>query len=450
MSNFFKNSLITFITEIGVFILGLLTLVVITRVLGPEGKGAYSLITLVPVLMISFGSLGIGGANVYFVGSKKYKIQDVVSNSFLLATLWGFLLILAFWALLQFDFFRSFIHFNESYGRYLWIVVFSIPISLLYSFFQNIIRGNGDIVNYNKIRLLEGFLAFFGVFVLLIILGRGVFGAVFSYVFSIFGTAVFTIFLVRKISKIRLYLNKALLKDSVVYGGKVYIANALSFLNYRLDIFLIAFLLQPSAAVAAVGFYSIAVAIAERMFIIPGTFSTVLFPKISSAENSDANNFTPRVVRHTFFIMIVLSLLLFFTARFLILFFFGLTFLPAVAPLLALLPGIIAFGVGGVLAADLGGRGKPEIAVYSSLVCLIINIVLNIIMIPYLGILGAAIASSISYWADTLVVLIAFLKISKNRLSEVIIIKKTDFKDYSKLIPYFKERLKFKDKTVNK
>jgi len=450
MNSFSKNSLITFVTEIAFFVLGLLSLIIITRVLGPEGKGIYSLIILVPALLINFGSLGIGGANVYFVGSKKYKVQDIVSNSFFLAVFWGAALILAFWALLQFDFFKSFIHFDESYSFYLWIVVFSIPVSLVYSFFQNIIRGNGDIVNYNKIRLLEGSLAFLGVFVLLLLLKGGIFGAVSSYIISILGAAFLTIILVGKISKIRLSLNKALLKDSVVYGTKVYIANALSFLNYRLDIFLIAFLLQPSAAVAAVGFYSVAVAIAEKMFIVPGTFSTVLFPKISSAESSDANSFTPKVVRHTFFIMIVLSLFLFFTSRFLILFFFGSAFLPAVAPLLALLPGIIAFGVGGVLAADLGGRGKPEIAVYSSFSCLVINIILNIILIPYLGILGAAIASSISYWVDTLVVLIAFLKISKNRLFEVMIIKKNDFKDYYCLIPYLKESLKFKNKTINK
>ena len=182
-----------------------------------------------------------------------------------------------------------------------------------------------------------------------------------------------------------------------------------------------------------VGLYSISASVAEKLLIIPGILATVLFPKITSISGKDANDLTSRVIRHTIIIMILASLFLIFFADPLISLFFGKEFLPSVLPLLILLPGMIAFGIGAIIAADLSGRGKPQYAVWSSITALIANVVLNIILIPKMGIMGAALASSISYWLDTTVVLVAFLNISKNSPKEVLFIKKSDFQDYYNL-----------------
>ena len=438
MNSFSKDSLITFLTEILIFIFGFIGLIILARVLGPTGKGIYSLILLIPTLMLTLGSFGIESANVYFIGSRKYKTQDVAFNSLVLSFLLGIILILIFWIISQFDFFQKFIHSNQISPFYLWLVVLIIPLSLLSSFFRNILRGKGDIKNYNKIRILESVILLLGIIVFLLMFQKNIFGAILSYLLSIAGACLFSIFLVKKIAKIRFFLNKNLLKDSAVYGGKVYLANALSFLNYRLDMLLIAMFLVP----AAVGLYSIAVGIAEKLFMISGALATVLFPKVSAISNSEANNLTPRISRHTFFIIIIASLLLAILANPLIKIFFGENFLPSVLRLLILLPGIIAFGLGGVLAADLSGRGRPEFAFYSSLACLIVNIILNIILIPRWGISGAAFASTVSYWIDTLVILFAFLKLSKRPLTEVLLIKTQDFQDYFQIFSNFKNWLK--------
>jgi O-antigen/teichoic acid export membrane protein len=440
MNSFSKDSLITFFTEILVFILSSIALIVLARVLGPSGKGIYSLILLIPSIMIAFGNLGIGGANVYFVGSKKYKIEDVVSNSLISAGFLGIILILIFLGLLQFGFFQKFIHSNQISPPYLWIIVLIIPISLLLDFFQNIIRGKGEIINYNKTRILHAIIELIAIIIFLLILKQNLFGAVFSYLLGIVGATLFTIFLIKKITKFSLFLNKQLLKDSASYGGKVYLANALSFLNYRLDIFLIAFFLTP----VAIGFYSLAVGVSERLFMISGALATVLFPRISSLSSSEANNFTPKIVRHTFFIMLISSSLLFFIAKPLITLVFGPAFFPAILPLIILLPGIIAFGIGGVLAADLGGRGKPQFAIYSSFACLVVGVALNFIFIPKWGVSGAAFVSSISRWVDTLIILIAFSKISKQPFTEILLIKKEDFRDYLQIFSNFKSWIQVK------
>ncbi len=270
----------------------------------------------------------------------------------------------------------------------------------------------------------------------------GLLGAVLSYILSVVVTVLFLVFLVRQSAKLYFDFNKKLIKDSVTYGGKVYIANSISFLNYRFDMFLIAFFLNP----AAVGIYSIAVALSERIFVIPHSFSTVLVPKISSSSELDANQFTPKVIRHTLFIVIILSLVLFIVAKYLILLFFGSDFMGSVLPLIILLPGIIAFAIGGVIASYLSGRGRPEFAAYSSSACLVVNLILNIILIPRIGIAGAAVASSIGYIVDTLIVLVAFIKMSGQSLKDTLIIKRDDIDDYLRLIDNIKLKLWKKEK----
>jgi O-antigen/teichoic acid export membrane protein len=434
MNSFSKDSLITFLSEVLIFIFGFAASIILARILGPTGKGIYSLILLIPGLLLTFGSFGIESANVYFVGSRKYKIEDIVSNSLILAFFLSVFLILIFLVISQLNFFQDFIRTNQIPILYLWLAVLIIPLSLLLGFFRNILRGKGDITDYNKVRILESAIFLIGIIFFLMIFQKNIFGAVLSYLLSIICACLLNVFLIRKITQIRFYLTKNLLRDSLIYGGKVYLANAMSFLNYRLDMLLIALFLTP----AAVGFYSIAVGIAEKLFIISGTLAGVLFPKISSLSSGEASDFTPKVSRHTFFLMIVASLFLAILAQPLIKILFGVNFLPSVLPLLILLPGIIAFGIGGVLAADLSGRGRPEFAFYSSFACLIVNIILNIIFIPKWGIGGAALASSISYWIDTLIILLVFLKISQKSLSEILIIKKEDFRDYLQLLSNLK------------
>lgn len=129
-----------------------------------------------------------------------------------------------------------------------------------------------------------------------------------------------------------------MLKESLRYGGKGYVGNIAQFLNYRLNIFLVAYFLD----VAAVGFYVLAVGMAERLWMIPGSIGTVLFPRVAAIDKTQANQLTPKVSRHTLFIVFMLSIVLLALARPLIQLLFGTAFLPSVEPLMVLLPGIVA------------------------------------------------------------------------------------------------------------
>lgn len=430
MTSISKNSAITFSSQIFIFVLGLITSIILARVLGPTGKGIYVLIVLIPAVILKLGSLGIGAANIYFTGSKRYTIKDIVSNSLSAGILLGLILISLFFGVSRLSVFQNFLNSNQINPLYLWLIVFTVPLSLLVGFFRSVFLGKEEIIRYNEIGVFQNTLQLVTIILFLLVLRRGIFGAVFSYVLSICGASLFVILLIRKITKINLSYNRKLLKDSTKYGLKAYFGNLAQFLNYRLDMLLAAVFLAPGA----VGYYSIAVGIAEKLWMLPGAIAIVLFPRISSLKDVEANNLTPTVARHTFLIILILSLALAVLAKPLIKILFGSAFLPSVAPLLILLPGIIALSISKVLSAHLAGRRKPQFGAYASSTSLAVNVPLNLWLIPKWGISGAAFASSVAYTVATLMVIIVFVKISKKSWSETLLIKKQDFRDYKNFL----------------
>jgi len=70
-----------------------------------------------------------------------------------------------------------------------------------------------------------------------------------------------------------------------------------------------------------------------------------------------------------------------------------------------------------------------------------VNIPLNLWLIPKWGISGAAFASTIAYIIATLVVIIAFVKISGKLWTDILLIKKQDFQDYKQFIFKIKKRM---------
>lgn len=435
-----KNSAITFSSQILILVLGIIIMIILARALGPTGKGIYTLIILISAVLLRLGTLGIEAANVYFTGSKKYEVRDIVSNSLIDALLLGLILILLFWRISHFNIFQNFLNSNQINPFYLWLVVLTVPFSLLSTFLDRVLLGKEEIVKFNKVNIFQPAFQLATIIIFLLILKQGVFGATFSYVLSVIGAVLFVVFLIKKIAKIRFSFNPKLSRDSVIYGGKAYFGILAQFLNCRLSTFLVAAFLTP----AAVGFYSIAVGIAERLWIIPGAVATVLFSRISSLKDAEANNLTPRVARHTFVIIFILSLMLAILAKPLIKILFGSAFLPSVMPLLILLPGITALGGAKILTADLAGRGRPEFTTMAAVSSLAVNIPLSIFLIPKWGISGAAFASTVAYTLVTVIVIIVFTKISQKSWSEVLLIKTKDFLDYRRIFNKIKKDFRTK------
>ena len=170
------------------------------------------------------------------------------------------------------------------------------------------------------------------------------------------------------------------------------------------------------------------------MWIIPSAIGFVLFPSVSSSNKKDAAALTASTCRHSFFLTSILCIGTAFFGKYAIEIVYGKVFLPSYLPVLILLPGVLIISTATLTSSYLNGIGK---VIYSPIITstmLVINITLNIILIPAYGILGAAIASSICYSYGGLLGVFFFLKNSDISLKDVYIMKKDDFLFYIRKI----------------
>jgi O-antigen/teichoic acid export membrane protein len=104
----------------------------------------------------------------------------------------------------------------------------------------------------------------------------------------------------------------------------------------------------------------------------------------------------------------------------LVLLLFGQEFRASVLPLIVLLPGAVAMSHSRVLAGDLMARGRVDVTMRIALVALGVNVAANLLLIPGLGALGAALASTISYSVNLLLRLRAYCRLAGVHWQQVV------------------------------
>jgi O-antigen/teichoic acid export membrane protein len=402
------------------FVMNFVYGVVIARALGAEGNGLAALLILIPTMIATFGSLGIDKANGYLAGAKKWSVQVLLGNSLSLATTIGLLIGVAYWVAmpLTLDLLSS-----KGIDQPIMQLAFAIaPLALIEMYLQGILWGLGRIPQLSLVSIVRFFSQLALSVILVVVLKLGVKGAVIAAIVTPgLCIALYMVFLGNE-TGLRISCSKNALKDSLAFGVQVHLGSVLQLLNYRLDLLIVNYLL----GVISVGYYVVAASLAELIWYFPDACGFVLFPKTASSDPKAATQFTPKVVRVSVFLTAIAAFGLFLVSRWLIATLYKPEFLPAVHPLWALLPGTVCLSLSKVIFSDLGGRGMPYYGTIASLVSLCVTIGLDLVLIPRWGILGAAIASSLSYLTNAFVALAVYSRLTGNTPIEVLFVQRSD------------------------
>ena len=417
--SFLKDVSTNFIKKIVIMIASIITSIVIARVLGPEGKGIYAMVMLVPGMLLLFGEFGITMSNIYFIGKKKIDKSVLASNSLFIGLINGVILVSVF--LIIYPFIADSV-FQGVDSSYIYAILLMIPFSLTTSYLGGILVGLLKIKESCIISIVQTVINAAAILLILLVFSGYIFELlILSIVMSISLFLFYTWYIGKLIGYVKYFSWKSF-KKCFNYGSKGYLANALTFFNYRLDMFLV----NLFVGVTAVGYYSLSVGLVEMIWIVPQTISFVLFPVVSSSNKKDAAELTASSCRHSFFLSLIMCIGAFLFGRFAIEIMYGEVFLPSYLPLVALLPGVLFFSTSTLTSSYLNGIGKPIYSPIIDSITLSINIVLNIMLIPTYGIVGAAIASSIAYSLTAFLGVYFFLKHSNISLKAVYIIQKDD------------------------
>jgi O-antigen/teichoic acid export membrane protein len=364
---------------------GVITSALIARALGPSGRGAVAVAFGLALVLMQLGTVGVTAANPYFVAREPDTRARLIANSLMLAVLIGTTMaglgcairVVAPQAL-------------DGVGWVdLTIALTAIPAALLGQFLQSIMLGEGRVRAFYAIEVAVTCLTLVVLAAILAVSELSVRGALVLLTGGrVLAAATFLVMMSRGCGRLRADLSLA--RRMAGYGLRVYAATLLAYLVIRLDLLLVNAYEGPREA----GYYAVAVALADALYILPGLVALNLFAHVARGTDDETS---ARIFRSVAVIYLLVCVLTAAAAQLIIQVVYGPEFAEAVVLFWWLAPGIFCLGMLNILAQHFAGRGFPLQAVLVWVVGLALNIAMNLVLLPIAGTEMAALSASVTY-----------------------------------------------------
>lgn len=410
--------LVLFGTQIFGAAIGIFNGILLARLLGPAGKGDYYILILVPSTAMVILQLGLPQAFAYFAA--RGQIARTLTKAMILTgvlSAFAYLVLMAILPVLRQAFLRGI-------GLELVLVAFlALPLALNATFTTGIVTGRQAVRWYAAVNMTYPVVSTVLLVAILGGLGPSVIGAIAVFLISstvqTIGFAVGARQVARGVPEARPVGYRELFR----YGLPLYPGSLTQFFSARVDAYLIAWLMtDPSAPL---GYYSMAVGLAEFVFYFPNAVTTMFFPHVAGSSRDDSDRQVAFVSRVTLLITAAVALALVPMAILMINIVLP-AFIASIPPLLILLPGVVALSTTKVVNGYVTGIGKTATSSYVNVFAFALNVVLNLILIPRFGISGAAMASLVSYTSSAVVFSLIASRITGSALREFWIPRPSD------------------------
>ncbi len=382
----------TFSGNVAVTILALGISVILARALGPSARGLFGLAILIPTILSKFCICGQDMVNATFAGLHKDKRSALFQQTLIvtvLGSLLSVLIICAFYFWLPFE--KG--QFDQLSHRTILLTCLVAPTFLWSNLLINLVRGVGRVSSAVMINIVQYAVRFGLLLAVLVGFKGGLESAILIMALSPLAAVVLAMWNLREYVTLQpKEFSGDFFKKSLVFGTQVCLTTLAGFLVYRIDQGILGYMVSMEE----VGMYMVAVGVAERLKILPNSIASAFLPWLAN-DLSGRQDQVPRVFRLTMVVGIGSMLLISILGAPAILLVYGRAYSGSISPFLMLLPGVTVLVAASVLFSDLATRKKPKYSVYTSYAVLTVNVILNFCLIPYMGISGAAAASSISY-----------------------------------------------------
>jgi len=368
--------------------------VIVARWLGAEGLGVFAALNIIVATAVQIGSFGLPSASTYFVAQDRRNLKSVAVNALIFAVLGGGALA-GVVALLAASGAALFVDLPP---KLLMIAAAAIPFQLVTLLGLNIFLGLREVGRFNALDAAGQSLTLLNTVVTLVLAGAGLFALVAlntaaSIVVSL-AVAGFIYWAIRghdDSGAKKSSPSATLFRRMAGYGLKFHVAMVASLLIFRADILIVKYFRGAAEA----GVYSVAAQVGMLLMLLPGVISTLLFPRVAS-EHDVSGELTAMVTRHAAFVMLLIFLAA-APASFVLPVLYGAQFAETSVLLLILLPGVYLVGVESVMVQHFSGTGFPVAISLFWVGTLVINIALNVALVPDFGARAAAVASTVSY-----------------------------------------------------
>lgn len=422
---FIKNVSTVFIVQITTALLSISTNLFLAWQLSPAEKGLIFVLVTNPNLAVIIINLGIPIAGTYIAAKNKYPIHDLVFNVLLILFCVGVLFFLVSYYF--FYIFAEYLYF-EIPNNYVVLSFSTIPFCLLTSCMSDIFWGLKKKAFFILTRITVPILFLTLAIFLVGGVNYGLEGAIWAYTISYYIGGGVVFFLSLQIIGFTAKVQLPIMKELLEYGLKAHLARTCQQIIYRIDIPL----LNYFGEFQNLGYYSIAVPLAELVWNIPSAMSYVLLSTVAQTADKYNEDLTIKVIKHSLFISIISTFFVLGGTVCIVMFIPN--YYPTIILTLILLFGTISATIFQILFNYWFGKGKPHIVLFISLAGLVIALGLYSILIPQLNERGAALASVIIYIFQSLFALIIWAIKEKVSLKKIFSWQVNDFNLYLKLL----------------
>jgi O-antigen/teichoic acid export membrane protein len=369
--------------------LGVVTSVLTARALGPAGRGELAIAAAITAIAVQFGNLGLHATNTWVVAREPDLLGRLLANSVFVSLVVGASIASAIAVLAAAA--PSLVPVD---GPLLIVALVGIPLGLATLLTGNLLIGTNRVRDYNVLELASRILSIGAVVAVIAI------GLVSPLAFLVGGTAVAAILVGTSVLILKRHASAptrphlSLLRRHWQFGLKAYVLALFSFLIIRADLFLV----EAYLGDAAVGQYSIAVALIDLIYALPVVIASLLFPRLSRmSEPADAAPYTSMIAVRVAAVMTGGAIIAALAAEPAIRMLYGIEFADAAPAFVWLLPGMVCLAIHTIVMSYFASVGYPRPVLIALPAALAVNLVANLVLLPQFGIIGASAASTIAY-----------------------------------------------------
>lgn len=357
------------------------------RYLGPGGAGVYFVLINVATTATALGHLSLEQAHVSAC-ARGWDVRDLASNAIVIGLATGCLSALAAWSLVRL-LGPGVVPLEDEY-LLLAFSLLAVPAKVVVLYLSGLLALDDRIGRVNVANLLGSAIQCLLTMVLVLM------GRLTSTAVIILWTAAASIPLLVLIDSFKTRLRNlsvGLARKTVALGLRYHVGMVSLFLLFRVDILL----LNAQMSKAQVGLYALAVTLVELTYILSDSLAQVVLPRQVMGSLADAGVFTARVIRVNFLGAVGSLTAVLFLGPWLVPITFGEAFAGSLPAVISLAPGIVALATIRAVGGFLIRLDRPWVVSSATVAAMLVNVALNLLLIPNLGIVGSGIASSAAY-----------------------------------------------------
>jgi O-antigen/teichoic acid export membrane protein len=426
---------LSLLAQVAPLVSGMALSVVLARTLGPAGNGHYVLLATMLGISTLIASLGLSAGLTYEVSRGAWGLGAALWTTCRVSILLGAVAVLLAGGFVLAT--RDTV-FDGVGTTVIVMALATAPLFVLSQLTSSLAQGDQAFGIYAALEVLHA-LAIFLVGAVLAI-PFGLTGAVTGLIAaSVVGSVAGVVLLHRRAQAPGAARSTAgdgaELRRAGRYGVLSWLSNILQQVNYRFDLFI----LGGFAGAREVGLYSVAVTVTTMAWVLPHALQQVLFPRtaaeaaqtqagtMSEAERDAA---TARACRHSVLMLPLVGVAVAALLAVAVPLLYGTQFSDTLALGFIMLPGVLALGVGKVLASVIAGRGRPDYNLYVGLIGAPVTLGLYLALIPPLEAWGAALATCVSYLTTTVVIAFYYRRATGMGISRALVPRRDDLQDY--------------------